>query len=48
MATGIIAIGASQQNLDWLAQILFAIAVVADVVLAALARCPPPPLSPAP
>ena len=36
MATGIIAIGASQQDLDWLAQILFAIAVVAYVVLAVL------------
>ena len=38
MATGIIAIGASQQDLDWLAESLFAIAVVAYVVLAGAAR----------
>ena len=36
MATGIIAIAAGQQNLDWLADVLFAVAVAAYVVLAAL------------
>ena len=36
MATGIIAIAASQQNLEWLADVLFAVAVAAYVVLAAL------------
>jgi tellurite resistance protein TehA-like permease len=36
MATGIIAIGAAQQNIDWLADVLFAVAVVAYVVLGAL------------
>jgi len=36
MATGIIAIGARQQDLDWLADSLFAITLVAYVVLVAL------------
>ena len=36
MATGIIAIGAEQQELDWVAEPLFAIAIVAYVVLAGL------------
>ena len=36
MATGIIAIGASQQDLDWLADALYVVAVVAYVVLAVL------------
>ena len=36
MATGIIAIAAEQQNLHWLADVLFAIAVAAYVVLAVL------------
>jgi tellurite resistance protein TehA-like permease len=36
MATGIIAIGASQQDIDWLAETLFAIAAVAYVVLVVL------------
>ena len=36
MATGIVAIAAGQQDLDWLADVLFAIAVAAYVVLAAL------------
>ena len=36
MATGIIAVAAGQQDLDWLADVLFAVAVVAYVVLAAL------------
>jgi tellurite resistance protein TehA-like permease len=36
MATGIIAIGAEQQELDWLAELLFAVAIVAYAVLAAL------------
>ena len=36
MATGIIAIGADQQELGWLAEPLFVIAIVAYVVLAAL------------
>ena len=33
MATGIIAIGASQQDIDWLATVLFIVAVIAFVVL---------------
>src|SRR5687768_17343315 len=33
MATGIIAIGASQQDVDWLATVLFTVAVIAFVVL---------------
>lgn len=36
MATGIVSIGASQQGIDWLAQMLFAVAGVAYVVLVAL------------
>ena len=36
MATGIVAIGAQQQSIDWLADSLFAIAAVAYVVLAVL------------
>jgi len=36
MATGIIAVGASQQNLDWLADALYLIAAAAYVVLAVL------------
>jgi tellurite resistance protein TehA-like permease len=36
MATGIIAIGASQQDIDWLAAILFIAAVIAFVVLLAM------------
>jgi hypothetical protein len=36
MATGIVAIGANQQNLDLLAQILYVITVLAYVVLAVL------------
>ena len=36
MATGIIAVGADQQEVDWLAEPLFAIAIVAYVVLAGL------------
>jgi tellurite resistance protein TehA-like permease len=36
MATGIIAIGAEQQNLEWLADVLYVVAVVAYVVLGAL------------
>jgi tellurite resistance protein TehA-like permease len=36
MATGIIAVGAAQQNLDWLADVLFIVAVVAYVVLGVL------------
>ena len=36
MATGIIAIGAEQQELDWVAEPLFAIAIVAYVVLGCL------------
>jgi tellurite resistance protein TehA-like permease len=36
MATGIIAIGAAQQDLTWLAESLFAIAAVTYVILAAL------------
>ena len=36
MATGIIAVAASQQNVDWLAQALYVIAAVAYVVLAVL------------
>jgi tellurite resistance protein TehA-like permease len=36
MATGIIAVAASQQNLDWLAQALYVVAAVAYVVLAVL------------
>ncbi len=36
MATGIVAIAASQQDLDWLADVLFVVAVVAYVVLAVL------------
>ena len=36
MATGIIAIAAAQQNLDWLADMLFIVAVAAYVVLGAL------------
>ena len=36
MATGIIAIGASQQDLDWLADVLFVVAAIAYVVLAVL------------
>jgi tellurite resistance protein TehA-like permease len=36
MATGIIAVAASQQNLDWLAQALYVVTVVAYVVLAVL------------
>jgi tellurite resistance protein TehA-like permease len=36
MATGIIAIGAAQQNIDLLADVLYVVAVVAFVVLAAL------------
>jgi tellurite resistance protein TehA-like permease len=36
MATGIIAIGAEQQELGWVAEPLFAVAIVAYVVLAAL------------
>jgi tellurite resistance protein TehA-like permease len=36
MATGIIAVAASQQDLDWLAQALYVVAAVAYVVLAVL------------
>jgi tellurite resistance protein TehA-like permease len=36
MATGIIAVAASQQDLDWLAQILYVLSAVAYVVLAVL------------
>jgi tellurite resistance protein TehA-like permease len=36
MATGIIAIAAAQQDIDWLAQVLYAIAAVAYVVLVVL------------
>src|SRR5262245_13533811 len=36
MATGIIAVGASQQNVDWLANALYAIAAAAYVVLVVL------------
>jgi tellurite resistance protein TehA-like permease len=36
MATGIIAIGASQQDIDWLAAVLFIAAVIAFVVLLAM------------
>jgi tellurite resistance protein TehA-like permease len=36
MATGILAVGASQQEIDWLADVLYAVAAVAYVVLAAL------------
>jgi tellurite resistance protein TehA-like permease len=36
MATGIIAVGASQQDLDWLADALYAIAAISYVVLAVL------------
>jgi len=36
MATGIIAIGASQQDLDWMAEILFVVAVATHVVLGLL------------
>jgi tellurite resistance protein TehA-like permease len=36
MATGIIAVGASQQTIDWLAETLYAIAAVAFVVLVVL------------
>jgi tellurite resistance protein TehA-like permease len=36
MATGIVAIGASQQDIEWLAEALYAIAAVAYVVLAVL------------
>jgi tellurite resistance protein TehA-like permease len=36
MATGIISIGASQQNIDWLADVLYVVAVVAYVVLGVL------------
>ena len=36
MATGIIAVAASQQDLDWLAEALYVVAAVAYVVLAVL------------
>jgi tellurite resistance protein TehA-like permease len=36
MATGIVAVGASQQDIDWLAQTLYVIAAAAYVVLAVL------------
>lgn len=36
MATGIVSIGTSQQGIDWLAQMLFAVAGIAYVVLVAL------------
>src|SRR5262245_53876785 len=36
MATGIIAVAASQQDIDWLAQVLYVVAAGAYVVLAAL------------
>jgi tellurite resistance protein TehA-like permease len=36
MATGIVAIGAAQQDVDWLAETLYAVAAVAYVVLLAL------------
>ena len=36
MATGIIGVAASQQNLDWLADVLYAIAAIAYVVLGVL------------
>ena len=36
MATGIVAVAASQQDIDWLAQVLYVIAAVAYVVLAVL------------
>ena len=39
MATGIVAIGASQQDIDWLAAILFIVAVIAFVVLLACSSC---------
>ncbi len=36
MATGIVAIGAKQQKIDWLADVLYLVAAVAYIVLAAL------------